>query len=116
VVRDDRGRLLLVQRGNHPNRGSWSLPGGRVEPGETPEQAAAREVLEETGLRIRVGPLLLETTIGNYRIHDFAAEVVDGTLRAGDDALDAAFRDVEALSTMPLTPGLLEALRGLGVC
>ena len=52
------GRLLLVKRGREPARGTWSVPGGRVEAGETDEQATAREVLEETGLRVVVGELV----------------------------------------------------------
>jgi len=52
VVHDAAGRLLLIQRGHDPHRGLWSLPGGRVEPGESPEQAVRREVREETGLEV----------------------------------------------------------------
>src|SRR5436190_190421 len=48
VVRDDHGRLLLVRRGRPPSAGLWSLPGGRIEPGESAAAAAAREVWEET--------------------------------------------------------------------
>src|SRR5689334_24875449 len=55
VVLDDAGRLLLVRRGREPSRGLWSVPGGRVEPGETGPDAVRREVLEETGLEITVG-------------------------------------------------------------
>src|SRR3954469_11079883 len=81
VVRDAAGRLLLVRRGREPSIGLWSLPGGRVEPGETAEQAAAREVLEETGLDVKVGSLLKMVDLpGNYRVHDFAASVVGGEL------------------------------------
>jgi mutator protein MutT len=54
VVHDEAGRLLLVRRGHPPNAGTWSLPGGRVEPGETLEQAVVREVREETGVAIEV--------------------------------------------------------------
>ena len=56
VVHDAAGRLLLVRRGRDPHRGRWSLPGGRVEAGESPEQAIEREVREETGLTVRAGP------------------------------------------------------------
>ena len=53
AIRD--GALLLIRRGHAPSRGRWSLPGGRVEPGETAEQALVREVAEETGLVVEVG-------------------------------------------------------------
>ena len=55
VVVDDAGRYLLVRRGREPSKGLWSIPGGKVEPGESDEQATAREVLEETGLPVTVG-------------------------------------------------------------
>src|SRR3954466_12295448 len=63
VVRDAAGRLLLVRRGHAPGRGLWSLPGGRVEPGESVEQAVAREVREETGLTVRAGAPVGRVTI-----------------------------------------------------
>ncbi len=58
VVLDADGRVLLVKRGHEPLKGEWSLPGGGVEVGETLEAAVAREVLEETGLRVDVGPVV----------------------------------------------------------
>jgi ADP-ribose pyrophosphatase YjhB (NUDIX family) len=111
VVRDREGRLLLVQRGHAPSFGLWSVPGGRVEPGETPERAAAREVLEETGLLVEVGRLLASVHIGDYLVHDFAAEVVGGSLAAGDDASDVRWCSFEEAELLPLTPGLLDDLR-----
>lgn len=54
----DEDRVLLVQRGQEPLRGAWSLPGGAVEVGETLDAALAREVLEETGLSVEVGPVV----------------------------------------------------------
>jgi 8-oxo-dGTP diphosphatase len=115
VVRDDDGRLLLVRRANDPSRGLWSLPGGRVEPGETAAQAAAREVGEETGLDVTVGALLGTADLGAYVVDDFAAVVNGGALRAGDDASEAAWFTVEETTALPLTPGLLGFLRSCGV-
>ena len=113
VVRDDKGRLLLVRRGHEPSAGLWSLPGGRIEPGESAAEAAAREVREETGLDVVVGRMLIEAVIwdGRYRVQDFAASVVSGELRAGDDADDVRWVEVNDLVSMALSPGLLEELR-----
>ncbi len=57
IVFDGRGRLLLIQRGHEPSKGRWSLPGGRIEVGESAEEAAVREVREETGLDVRIKQL-----------------------------------------------------------
>src|SRR5690349_12959633 len=88
VIRDDQGRLLLIQRGHEPALGRWSLPGGRLEPGETSAQAVVREVEEETGLVIEAGELLATIDLGHFIVDDYAATVVGGELRAGDDAAD----------------------------
>ena len=111
IVRDASGRVLLVQRANEPSRGLWSLPGGRVEAGESPEEAAAREVFEETGLRVRVGELVLSTEIGEYVVHDYAATVIGGELRAGDDASDVRWCTDADLDLLQLTAGLVDVLR-----
>jgi 8-oxo-dGTP diphosphatase len=58
VIKDDQGRLLLIKRGHEPGAGLWSVPGGRVEPGETDSEALVREMREETGLTVQAGPLL----------------------------------------------------------
>ncbi|MCD2192396.1 NUDIX domain-containing protein [Actinomycetospora endophytica] len=120
VVRDAAGRFLLVQRANDPEAGRWTLPGGRVEPGESPAAAAAREVAEETGLEVAVGRewLVLERPAGPgvvFEIHDFLAEPVGGTLRAGDDAADAGWFTPAELGRMALTTGLLGHLETAGL-
>lgn len=115
VVRDAHGRLLLVRRGRPPAKGSWTLPGGRLEPGESPAEAAAREVREETGLDVTVGELLATVPVLGYVVHDFAAVVTGGTLRAGDDAADVRWVRLDELTGYRLSPGLLEALATMGV-
>jgi acetyl-CoA carboxylase carboxyl transferase subunit beta len=121
VVVDTSARVLLVLRRFPPEAGHWSVPGGRVEPGESVEEAVAREVLEETGLvvsvRQKLGSLDIPGAARNevYEVHDFLAVVVGGRLRAGDDASDARWvtRD-QALSLM-LTDRLIEILDSYGV-
>ncbi|WP_133909067.1 NUDIX hydrolase [Actinophytocola oryzae] len=91
VVHDAAGRLLLIRRATEPGRGQWSLPGGRVEPGESDTAAVARELREETGLDVRVGALVGSVRRGPYLIFDYAADAVGGDLLAGDDASEAAW-------------------------
>jgi 8-oxo-dGTP diphosphatase len=107
---DSDGRLLLIRRGNDPGRGLWSLPGGRVEPGEDDAAALVREMAEETGLVVRPGPLVGRVQRGPYSIADYRCTIVGGELRAGDDALDAQWCDAVALAALPLVRQLLETL------
>ena len=93
VVFDPDGRMLLVRRANEPGRGLWSLPGGRVEPGETDVAALVREVLEETGLTVTVGRLVGRVRIGTYDVGDYVCTVVGGVLAAATDALDVGYLD-----------------------
>jgi ADP-ribose pyrophosphatase YjhB (NUDIX family) len=111
ITRAD-GRVLLIQRGNEPGRGLWSLPGGRVEPGESDEQAVAREVAEETGLTVTVGELAGRVRRGRYDIGDYFATIVSGELAAATDALDACWADPREMQT---TTGLVDALQSWGV-
>jgi 8-oxo-dGTP diphosphatase len=108
---DEAGRLLLVQRANEPGRGRWSLPGGRVEPGENDAAALVREMAEETGLTVQPGDLVGRVRRGRFEIADYRCRVVGGTLLAGDDALDARWCDSATLLELPLVPLLLETLR-----
>jgi 8-oxo-dGTP diphosphatase len=120
VIRDERGRLLLIKRGHEPSAGLWSIPGGRIEPGETDAEALVREMREETGLEVEPGPLLGRVQRpGRGRevidIRDYAATVTGGTLRAGDDAAEARWVAEADLHVLPITGGLVEALTEWGV-
>ena len=105
-VRDRRGRLLLVRRGGPPFEGKWALPGGFCEVGETTEKCCAREVAEETGVRVRVGRLLgvYSDPRRDPRGHTvtvlYAARPLRGAARGGDDASEARWftrREAEEL-------------------
>lgn len=121
VIRDADGRLLLVRRGHEPGKGLWSVPGGRIEDGETDEQALVREVAEETGLIVTPGRLIGSvrrpgaTPGTEYHIRDYSAEVTGGLLVPGDDADDARWAAPGELAAFPLTDGLLETLRSWGI-
>ena len=111
LVYDDRGRLLLVRRRNEPGQGLWSVPGGRVEPGESDAQALVREMAEETGLTVEPGALVGRVQRGHYAIADYRCTVLAGALRAGDDAEDARWCDAAALTKLPLVALLVDTLR-----
>lgn len=104
--------VLLVRRGNPPNVGSWTLPGGAQEVGETAEEAGRRELLEETG--IAVGPLYFAAHVDNirrdpsgrvqfhYTILDFAARWEQGDPVAGSDVTEAVWAPLESLDEFRL--------------
>jgi ADP-ribose pyrophosphatase YjhB (NUDIX family) len=121
VIHDGRGRLLLIRRGQDPGRGLWSLPGGRVEPGETDHQAVVREVAEETGLGVRPGRLVGQVVLAapsgpDYQVSDYACEVLGGdTPTAGTDAEDARWVNADDYPRLPVVRGLTEALRSWNV-
>jgi len=119
VIRDSAGRLLLILRRNEPGAGLWSIPGGRIEDGESDEQAVLREVREETGLTVQCGALLGSVERPGLPgmvidIRDYAAVITGGELAAGDDAADTRWASPAGLAAMDaagkLTPGLLAAL------
>jgi 8-oxo-dGTP diphosphatase len=124
VIKNEAGQLLMIKRRNEPGAGLWSLPGGRIEPGETDQQAVVREVAEETGLRVTCGALLGTVERSGLAgavvdIRDYRAFVVGGELTAGDDAADARWvtpQEATALDAAgQLTDGLVSALTSWGV-
>lgn len=104
----------MIQRGSALGRGTWSLPGGKLNEGETAWQAAHRELLEETGVRAKlvheVG--LFEVAVGDlrYAITCFAGTHLDGEATAGSDAMDARWVHYEAISHLDLAPNILQAV------
>jgi 8-oxo-dGTP diphosphatase len=119
IVRDDADRLLVVQRAQEPAAGAWSLPGGRVEAGESDADAVVREVLEETGLVVRSGALAGTVQRAGpagvvYEIFDYLAEPVSGELAAASDAADARWVGEDELLCLPCAPGLVDTLRAWG--
>lgn len=124
IVVDDAGRILLVRRGQEPARGLWSVPGGRVEPGEDDAAATAREVLEETGLRVTVAGLVgtveREAPDGSvYVIADYlcspGAPPGSALPVAGDDADDVGWFTPAEVRALACAPGLVDALERWGV-
>lgn len=123
LVYDGAGRLLMIQRAHDPDRGRWSLPGGRIEPGESDNEALAREVREETGLSVEVGDLIGSVELGGFhggtaQVRDYRCRLAAGTAPssavAGDDADDVGWFAGAELRELDCSPGLLETLRDWG--
>jgi ADP-ribose pyrophosphatase YjhB (NUDIX family) len=117
----ENGRALLIRRGSEPLRGHWSIPGGLLELGESLQQGVARELLEETGLHVRVLDLIevfdriysdgVEGGAGNperpryhYVIVDYLCERISGEPHAGSDVTDVASAAEDDLARFALTP------------
>jgi 8-oxo-dGTP diphosphatase len=116
----DGERVLLVQRATPPSVGRWTVPGGKVELGETLEEAAARELREETGLDCTLGPVVevldrvLRDAAGRVEFHyvilDLVGTAPRGTLTAGSDCADARWVPFDELSRYDLTDGLAKVI------
>ncbi len=110
----DGEKIVLVRRRTEPLRGHWSLPGGAVEVGETLEACVAREMLEETGLDVEVGPVIevfdriTRDDDGRVQYHyvlvDYLCWPVGGALQAGTDVDDAVLVAPDDLERYGLTP------------
>lgn len=115
------GRALLIRRGQPPREGEWSIPGGHLELGETLTEALEREMLEETGLHVRVGPLIeaLERIFRapdgaveyHYVILDYLCEQVAGTPRPGGDVSVLAWAAEDELLRFHLTEAATRVLK-----
>ncbi len=117
----DADRVLLAQRGHEPMKGQWSLPGGAVECGETLVAAVVREVREETGLDVAVGPLVEviervhRDVDGRVEYHfvvaDYLAGVAGGRLEAASDAADLRWVSEHELGDFALNEQTLAVIR-----
>jgi ADP-ribose pyrophosphatase YjhB (NUDIX family) len=119
IFRDSN--VLLVRRAGAPAKGLWTLPGGRVEVGETLVTAVKREVLEETALNIDVIGLagyresILAQAVGDRGRHfvilPFAARWISGEVRLNDELDDSRWMTIDAVAGLPTTEGLIDILR-----
>jgi ADP-ribose pyrophosphatase len=119
VIRD--GRVLLVKRKNPPSQNLWAIPGGRVKAGEPLIDAVKREILEETGINVKVGQVvhvfdLIESNkskdkLIHYVIIDYKAEYISGEIKAGDDALDVRWVSGDEIDQIPINDTSLKLLK-----
>jgi 8-oxo-dGTP diphosphatase len=119
IVRDEANRILLGKRNKDPQRGNWVLPGGKIHAFESIADAAARELEEETGLRVEVQHQFRVYEVINapqeHRIVIYSwAKAVGGDLRASDDISEVKFVSLHELGDLPLTPLVREVLADAG--
>jgi 8-oxo-dGTP diphosphatase len=120
LVQDEANRILLGQRNKDPQRGSWVIPGGKIHAFESIAAAAARELQEETGLRVKVGNQFRAYEIVNppneHRIVIYSwARVAEGVPKASDDLSEVRFFSIEELKNVPVTPLVRRVLEDAGL-
>ncbi|MEZ5810964.1 MAG: NUDIX domain-containing protein [Rhizobiaceae bacterium] len=118
-----RDRILLVKRGKAPSKGLYAFPGGRIEPGETAEDAVRREIAEETGLTadgalshletLDIEPSADDPEAIAFRLHVFSGTHPGGAPVAGDDAEEAGWFRLEEVEAMAMTASSLRLTRKL---
>jgi ADP-ribose pyrophosphatase len=118
------GKVLLVKRAIEPSKGLWAIPGGTLKLGETLQECAAREILEETDIKIKVGncvyvfDFLEHDAKRKIKFHfvviDFMADYISGEPKGADDALDARWLSPAELSKLPVAKNTLSALHSIG--
>jgi len=119
VIKDDK--VLLVKRGIPPSKGLWAIPGGHVELGETLQETAEREILEETGIVIKAQKpayafdLIERDDLGKIRFHyivvDLMAEYISGEPLGADDALEARWLSWEEIEALPVSQNTVKLLK-----
>ncbi|WP_274629456.1 NUDIX hydrolase [Arvimicrobium flavum] len=121
VAVTERGKVLLVKRGRPPAQGLYAFPGGKVEHGENLEEAARRELREETGLEVGgIAPIVAISIPAEggasphaYRLTVFRGQDPRGALLVGDDAAEADFFTLEQARRLPLTDSVIEIVEEL---
>jgi ADP-ribose pyrophosphatase len=118
VIKD--GKVLLVKRGIDPNKGLWAIPGGSLKLGETLQEGAEREILEETGITIKANDPVYSFDFferdgdGRVRFHyvivDMIADYVSGEVHAADDAMEARWVSRGELKDMQVSRNTLKIL------
>jgi 8-oxo-dGTP diphosphatase len=123
VIKD--GKVLLVKRGVDPNKGVWAIPGGSLKLGETLQEGAEREIMEETGITIRAKEPVYSFDFferdgdGRVRFHyvvvDMMADYIDGEVQGADDALEARWVSPDELKYLEVSRNTLKILDSLKI-